>query len=148
MVIEPSAEEWQRVQYAIRTHERGDFDMEIINKLYGSSALILPHRPYALLTKAFLKHDQEEHAQYLGTRDETWDAQVVLGEAKFVHFSDWPAPKPWVRASVAEMEAVQPECIERDGVRDCGDRDVWSALRRDFRNRRNVRLCPSCAVLD
>jgi hypothetical protein len=138
MVLEPSTRAWQRVEHAIQTHKRGDYDMEIVNQPYSTSAMILPHRPYALLTRAFLTDDAQEHARYLGNTDEAWDPRAALDEAKYVHFSDWPAPKPWVNASGKEMQDVEPKCREVGGVTDCGDRAAWVGLRREFRSRRKV----------
>lgn len=53
VVIEPSEDSWQRVQSAMEHHEGHDYDMEILNKVFGESALVMPHRRYALLTQTF-----------------------------------------------------------------------------------------------
>ena len=51
IVIQPSKKEFVRVQKAIASAGDNDYDMEIFNSLYKDSALILPHRPYDLLTQ-------------------------------------------------------------------------------------------------
>ncbi|KAL4955664.1 nucleotide-diphospho-sugar transferase [Aspergillus filifer] len=70
------------------------YDMEIDNDLYRDSVLILTHRPYDLLTGEFRS---KKHT-------------AVLREAKYLHFSDWPVPKPWLHASSDVVEAEQPSC--------------------------------------
>lgn len=67
--------------------------MEIVNTLYRDSALLLPHRPYNLLTGEFRNIEPNTHDKYLGNKEEQWDPQAAYREAKFLHFSDWPYPK-------------------------------------------------------
>jgi hypothetical protein len=93
VLIEPSEKEFARILDAMGRRSADDFDMEIINKLYGESCLIIPHRRYDLLSGELRKDD---HFAYLGSSEEQWDADVVLEEAKYLHFSDWPFSKPWV----------------------------------------------------
>lgn len=90
LLIQPSALEFGRIMKAIETAGDNDYDMEIVNNLYGENAMILPHRKYDLLTGEFRAG---EHERYLGNEVEEWDPERVLGEAKFLHFSDWPVPK-------------------------------------------------------
>ncbi|GFF54519.1 hypothetical protein IFM46972_10042 [Aspergillus udagawae] len=90
MLIQPSTFEFHRIMDEIEKAGSNDYDMEIINHLYRDSALILPHRPYDLLTGEFRS---TKHADYLGNAAEPWDPEKVLKEAKFLHFSDWPIPK-------------------------------------------------------
>ncbi|GAT28264.1 glucose N-acetyltransferase [Aspergillus luchuensis] len=91
MLIEPSTAEFSRLTNEIWEGVSGGYDMDIVNRLYGDTALIIPHRPYMLLTGEFRSKD---HEAYLGNADETWDADRVLEAAKYLHFSDWPVPKP------------------------------------------------------
>ncbi|GAB7360426.1 hypothetical protein MBLNU230_g8382t1 [Neophaeotheca triangularis] len=112
------------------------YDMELLNSRFGASALVLPHRPYALLTAEFRRHD---HSAYLGTPRElqstTWDADKILNEAKLVHFSDWPLPKPWVMWPQEGLAEMQPSCGgTMEGT--CREREIWKALYTDFRKRR------------
>lgn len=90
MLIQPSEFEFNRVMNATSHAKSDDYDMEIVNYLYRDSALILPHRPYDILTGEFRSND---HADYLGNAIERWDPDAVLKEAKYLHFSDWPVPK-------------------------------------------------------
>lgn len=53
ILITPAADEFARIQNKIETAGAKDFDIEIVNMLYGNSALIIRHRPYNLLTGEF-----------------------------------------------------------------------------------------------
>ncbi|KAK9251415.1 nucleotide-diphospho-sugar transferase [Lipomyces tetrasporus] len=81
ILIEPSVSEFNRPN---------DYDMEIVNNLYKDSCLILPHRPYNLLTGEFRS---DKHSDYLGNSEEESDPEKTFKVAKFRHFSDWPVPK-------------------------------------------------------
>jgi hypothetical protein len=61
-----------------------------------------------------------------------------LDEAKFVHFSDWPLPKPWLLKNKAQVEPFQPECHLTDVGEDCRDREIWLSLYADFAQRRKI----------
>lgn len=136
MLITPTADEFARVKAAIDTAKGGDFDMEIVNQLYGRDCMILPHRQYDLLTGEFRSKD---HVPYLGNDYEEWDPDAILKEAKFLHFSDWPMPKPWLSASDGQTKQVQPECTkDKDGKEDCRARDIWLGFYSDFKKRREV----------
>ncbi|KAF2005410.1 glycosyltransferase family 8 protein [Amniculicola lignicola CBS 123094] len=140
IVIEPSKDEWRRVEEATQHHEGSDYDMDILNKMYKDSCTIIPHRGYDLLTGEF-KH--QDHDKYLGNKDEKWDARQIMKEAKFLHFSDWPLPKPWLKPSESDLEHNQPQCWKvGDDKEDCTDRDVWLENRKDFSERRKVRFLP------
>ncbi|TVY73209.1 Glucose N-acetyltransferase, partial [Lachnellula suecica] len=120
MLVEPSAAEFARVEKAISKAEQGTYDMEIMNSLYGSDCVVLPHRKYALLTGEFRK---TEHEAYLGPGVK-WDAGVVRAETKYIHFSDNPLPKPWVEPNTYELQGTRPLCEpEADGKVDCRGRD-------------------------
>jgi len=138
VVIEPSEDSWQRVQDAMEHHEGNDYDMEILNKVFGNSALALLPRRYALLTRTFGQQANEREA-YLGSPTNSWNAREVIEEAKFVHFSDWPLPKPWLKATEKQISEQQPQCRSTsEGKPDCTDREVWLELRKDFSERRLV----------
>jgi hypothetical protein len=108
------------------------FDMELVNERFEDSALVLPHRPYALLTGEFRHHD---HSAYLGDPQEKWDAEKVFKEAKIVHFSDWPLPKPWIMWPTEGLQEMQPDCGgDHEGT--CAERRIWKHLYDDFRHRR------------
>jgi len=135
ILLEPSQREWRRIQEFMNRPDSG-FDMDILNTIYKNSCIVLPHYRYNLLSAEFRGKD---HTNYLGS-DETWDGPTALREAKFIHFSDWPVPKPWLKASDAILAQHQPKCKEgRDGaVGDCTDRDIWLGLYQDFSERRDV----------
>ena len=91
LLIQPSEFEFDRNVKAIESAGSSDYDMEIINNLYKDSAMILPHRPYDLLTGEY--RSLESHKDYMGSEEEAFDPEKVFKEAKFLHFSDWPVPK-------------------------------------------------------
>ncbi|WPG99079.1 glycosyltransferase family 8 protein [Acrodontium crateriforme] len=139
VLIEPSEFQLQRILRAFENRTANDFDMEIVNNLYGHDCFIIPHRPYNLITGEFRSH---EHYKYLGSKEEAWDPQTALDEAKFVHFSDWPLPKPWLSHSQEQEEKVQPDCTAAGALNDiprnqsCPEREIWLELYADFRSRR------------
>lgn len=138
MVIKPNLAELEKFK---RLMEGGGdsmlvsmhrYDMEIVNERYEESALVLPHRPYALRTSEFRQHD---HSDYLGDAGEKWDAEKVYKEAKLVHFSDHPLPPPWYAWPVGSVPEMQPDCGgSHEGT--CAERRIWMSLYQDFRQRR------------
>jgi alpha-N-acetylglucosamine transferase len=135
VLISPSKHEWARVSAFMHRDDSG-FDMDILNDMYKDSCIVIPHRRYNLITGEFR---EEMHERYLGS-DEAWNGAKAIEEAKFVHFSDWPVPKPWLEASSEVMKKHQPKCrYEEDGKgKDCTDRDIWLELYKDFSRRRKV----------
>ena len=57
-----------------------------------------------------------------------------MEETAYLHFSDWPLPKPWEPHAAKMMADLMPKC--KSGERDCADRRVWLWLYDDFRSRR------------
>ncbi len=142
LLAQPSAAEFARVADGIAAARSGEFDMEIVNRLYGRDAMVLPHRRYTLLTGEFRNLDPRGHVEYLGNEYEVWDPNAALREAKYLHFSDWPMPKPWVNAAATTVSDVQPKCTEGDGKgeeEDCLSRELWLGFYADFKKRRMVR---------
>jgi 5-formaminoimidazole-4-carboxamide-1-beta-D-ribofuranosyl 5'-monophosphate synthetase len=90
LVVQPSQFEYSRIEKAITAAKSNEYDMEIMNTLYQNSALVLPHRPYIMITSELYELD---HAEYLGNHEEIWDPEAALRELKLIHFSDWPVPK-------------------------------------------------------
>lgn len=143
ILIEPSTREFQRIMAAI-DNATNEYDMEIINNLYGQSAMVLPHRVYNLITREFpAKTDGKPHEKYLGNNYEVWDPDAVLKEAKFLHFSDWPVPKPWLPASEEARDQHFPKCdktaTEQAEKTRCRTRELWLGFYDDFTKRRKVR---------
>ena len=151
IVIEPSRKEFSALMGAAKEAAADEsasndpnskiYDMDLLNARYGDSAMVLPHRRYGLVSGEFRAAD---HKNFLGSDDEDWDADKAISEAKFVHFSDWPLPKPWVmwpRQLLVEMipRCHKPGTAEESG---CRNREIWKGLYEDFRKRRKVRLLP------
>ena len=142
MLIEPSEKEFGRIMNAIYSAKTDDYDMEIVNDLYRLSALIIPHRPYDLLTGEFRS---KNHSRYLGSEADEWNVDEVLKEAKFLHFSDWPTPKPWL-ATVDQLGFKASGCLAiqtasgKDGQTDvdCVSLQAWFSFYKDFAQRRKV----------
>ncbi|KAI2609494.1 glycosyltransferase family 8 protein [Hypoxylon fragiforme] len=135
MLVQPTQVEFDRILKKMDVADRDDYDMEIVNQLYADSAMVLPHRPYDLLTGEFRG---DNHQGYLGTDHEEWDPVAIFNEAKFLHFSDWPVPKPWIPMSDAVREERQPKCVDKNGQQDCSARDLWNGFYTDFAQRRAV----------
>jgi hypothetical protein len=141
MVIEPSMYEFEKFRQRIgwggnsQLVSAHKFDMELVNERFEESAMVLPHRPYALLSGEFRRRN---HSAYLGSMDEQWDAEKVFKEAKLVHFSDWPLPKPWIMWPPEGLAEMQPDCGgSHEGS--CAERKIWKGLYDDFRlRRRNI----------
>jgi hypothetical protein len=160
MLIEPNPLElhkfmdilssWQSSSPNHTTETQATYDMDLINHRFGPSALILPHRNYALLTSEFRRTD---HSAYLGTLNGpaagshssyTWDAKRAYDEAYLVHFSDWPLPKPWIMWPQEGLAEMQPDCGgSKEGT--CMEREIWKGLYADFRKRRKG-LCRILSV--
>ncbi|KAJ5156819.1 nucleotide-diphospho-sugar transferase, partial [Penicillium capsulatum] len=133
-LIEPSTFAFNQVMDKVSMADAGIFDMEIMNSLFGDNAQIIPHRPYLLLTGEFRAM---AHEGYLGPAYESWDAEAIFRETKYVHFSDWPVPKPWAALRSQVMKEA-PICNynPRTGQEDCRARDIWVSIYDDFKFRR------------
>ena len=137
MLLEPNTQELEGFKTSIKAGAEADvvtskkYDMDLLNDRFSDSALVLPHRPYALLTGEFRSHD---HSAYLGNNREEWDPDRILKEAKLVHFSDWPLPKPWIMWPSEGLAQMQPDCGGKEGT--CKERVIWKDLYDDFRQRR------------
>ncbi|KAI1746804.1 glucose N-acetyltransferase [Xylaria castorea] len=133
MLVQPSEVEFDRIMSQVESSGRNDYDMEIVNQLYADSAMILPHRPYDLLTGEFRG---DNHRNYLGTDREEFDPIAIYNEAKYLHFSDWPVPKPWIPMSENARQDMQPKCETKNGGEDCLARELWNGFYNDFAQRR------------
>ncbi|KAL4887890.1 nucleotide-diphospho-sugar transferase [Aspergillus ambiguus] len=144
VVVEPSYREYTALMEAalpalhgqVDVNTSAKYDMELLNDRYGDSALVLPHRQYGLVTGEFRADD---HTAFLGNNYEVWDPDRVIAEAKLVHFSDWPLPKPWVMWPQKLLAEMLPKCKNHPGTAQesgCRDRVVWRKLYDDFRRRR------------
>ena len=142
LLLEPSAHEFARLQNASAVAGPNEYELEILNAVYGDTAIVLPHRIYDLYTREFTaqRDTGANHEKYLGDETEVWDPDVALQMAKFVHFSDWPLPKPWLKADQKLIEEITPPCIGDETAighaRNCRERDIWLGFYEDFRWRR------------
>jgi len=145
MLIEPNAHETAAMLDTLRQwgNKSNVYDMDLLNHRFGTSAMVLPHRPYAMLTAEFRNHN---HSTYLGSNHGhksdprgQWDPDNALREAKLVHFSDWPLPKPWIMWPAEGLTEMQPRCGGNE-ERMCKERVIWIRLYENFRARRKA-LC-------
>jgi hypothetical protein len=146
MVIQPSEREFARIQSRVERAADDEYDMELLNKMYADTAMVLPHRPYTMLSSEFR---ETNHGLYLGSDDDDageWDPAAVLREARTVHFSDYPVPKPWKKKLTAwdemNIRDLEPRCEVKKGEEeeeeDCSAREAWRWLYSDFRERKAV----------
>ena len=103
LLLQPNKHEFDRVMKATSGAGGDDYDMDLLNNLYKDNALVLPHRPYDLLTGEFRG---EEHSNYIGDGSKSWDPDYFYKECKFLHFSDWPLPK--VRTLLSPHSPLTP----------------------------------------
>ncbi|KAH6896691.1 nucleotide-diphospho-sugar transferase [Thelonectria olida] len=141
VLIQPDTVEFERIIHKIATTTENDYDMEIVNDLYRDSAMILPHRPYDMLTGEWRR---TEHSHYLGSDREVWDPATVLSEAKFIHFSDWPVPKPWMFVPEDIKRANQPRCRMINGEESCLEQEIWNRFYTNFAEQRLVSKLDLC----
>ncbi|KAK8131192.1 hypothetical protein PG984_007630 [Apiospora sp. TS-2023a] len=137
MLVQPSAVEFDRVMQKMQEAGPNDYDMEIVNQLYADQAMILPHRPYDLVTAEF--RFDTDHWKYLGSDSEAFDPSMIYNEAKFVHFSDWPVPKPWLTVAEDVRLKYQPKCVESGGEQGCLARKIWNGFYTEFADRRKAK---------
>ena len=135
MLVEPNPAEtkhmWERLQgwrFDPNRNPSFTYDDDLINDRFGSSAMVLPHRPYVLQTSEF-RRPMSEHQYYLGTVNappsaRPWDPHTAIKEAKLVHFQDWPLPKPWIMWPNDGLVEMQPACTGSH-TGSCADREVW-----------------------
>lgn len=140
VLLKPSSSEYEALMHAAYTSEGSlrKFDMELLNDRYQDSAMVLPHRQFALLTGEFR---QDDHTMYLASEEEYWDTDKILDASRLVHFSDWPLPKPWIMWPHKLLSEMLPKCKIRPGTSaesGCEDREVWRSLYENFRARRKV----------
>ncbi|KAG8168778.1 hypothetical protein KVR01_001527 [Diaporthe batatas] len=136
MVLTPTEDAFRKVEDIIeRRAGKGFYDMEIMNSLFGGTCEVLPHEPYALLTGEFRRKD---HSAFLSSQSGgAWVPKDVLKQAKMVHFSDNPLPKPWV-AKDERILAAKPDCLfDAEAGEECRGQEIWLEFYRRFRERRN-----------
>jgi len=139
VVLEPSVSEFRALINTTREMQPQDgrpkYDMDILNDRYANSAMVLPHQPF-LLTGEFRRSG---HTQYFGNSYQEWDPDAALAQARLVHFSYLPLPKPWVMWPFEGVKQMRPRCKFNPGTQHesgCRDREIWLQLYDDFRKRR------------
>ena len=137
MLIQPSTKEFKRVSDAMLNRQESDFDMEIVNYLYKDTALRIPARPYNLITGVFRSTNHANYVEASHFDYENWNATRMIEEARFVHFSDWPLPKPWIPGSKGQVKAVLSGC-PTDQSKDCDSLAVWAGIYDDYWRRKAV----------
>ena len=135
VLLEPSDIEFQMLT-GMRQRSKEPVS-EILNRHYGDSAMVLPHRQYGLLSSEFRN---EEHENYLGNNYDVWDPEMMMQEVSLVYFSDWPLPKPWIMWPHNLIGKMTPECRLQGGQEDCRNKKIWLELYDEFRKRRKVIL--------
>lgn len=144
VLLEPSEPEFLRLMAASRPDNRpkGEYDMDILNRFYRDSAMVLPHQKYGMLSGEFRAKD---HSNFLGNTYDYWNADRTFREASLVHFSDWPLPKPWIMWPHNLIGEMLPKCYSDRGleVQHCKEKEIWLNLYDDFRKRRK----DICALL-
>ena len=146
MLATPSTHQFERCKTAIENAKPNEYDMELVNNLYRNNAMVLPYKVYDLYTREF--RQGPDHADYLGNDDgAVWNPDDALNRARFLHFSDWPLPKPWIEPSPSLREENMPACFDKHGqplsgsdVKLCRERELWVGFYQDFKDRRE-RVC-------
>jgi hypothetical protein len=134
LLIEPSMTEFKKVLNGMQNRTSNEFDMDLVNDLFADNAMMLPNKHW-VVSGEFRRN---QHGSYLEDGEE-WDAEKILKKTPYVHFSDWPYPKPWRPADPAVIRSTQPKCHTKlDGEEDCKNRDAWLWLYEDFKQRRKV----------
>lgn len=141
MLIRPSASEFAKVEAAVEEAGPDVYDLTIVEDLYKDQILKIPEQQYHLTTGEFRRQD---HSKYLGSTSKPWDPDAALSKAKFLHFSDWPIPRPWASASQAMLNRYMPKCLKSEwfGATNCRDRTLWLKLYTDYALKRKG-LCGS-----
>jgi len=142
LLATPSTHEYERCMAAIEAASADQYDMEIVNALYRDTAMVLPHKTYDLYTREF--RQGPDHRDYVGDDEAAvWDADHAMERAKFLHFSDWPLPKPWIEPSPGLWEQNWPKCFGDEGAvlegtseSLCRERELWVGFYKDFKMRR------------
>ena len=65
LLLQPSNHEFDRVMNATDNAGDNDYDMDILTTLYRDSAMVIPHRPYDLLTGEFRGNEHQNICRIL-----------------------------------------------------------------------------------
>lgn len=141
MLITPSLTQFAKIEAEVAKAGPNDYDLTIVEKLYKGQALRIPQRPFHFMTGELRRTD---HSKYLGSSSVEWDPEQALKNAKLLHFSDWPIPRPWASASQAAVNKYMPKCLKSEwfGATNCKNRMMWMQLYSDYAANRKG-LCGS-----
>lgn len=174
MVIRPSEELYEGLLEVTSRKGHAEYDMDVINTLVRTSAYrrrlgLLPWHKYMVLTGIFRDPSKYFHTgsripesppegqasnatssllRKDGDENGWWNARKVFDEAYYIHFSDWPIPKPWIDDKGATIQQHGPKCrdpgldAKKKGDGDCEEVKVWREIYRLFRDEMRE-LCPS-----
>lgn len=113
--------------------------LRIVNVLLTLALLAYLYRRSSVDLTSMLEFRNNEHHRFLDSVTAKWDARRAFKEAKYLHFQDWPYPKPWSGYSHVMHDEWQPACeITIEGEEDCSSRDVWDEIYDEFLARRQV----------
>lgn len=140
MIMTPSKASFSRITDTIKGNEMAEHDTSILEKLFHGKIIKIPQRPFALLPGEYRR---KSHDNYLEKRwPKRWNADEIHREARIVYFSDYPIPKPWIKANQELINRHMPRCDESKGfgASNCRDRQVWLKLYSDYGEKRKA-LC-------
>lgn len=150
MVVEPSKELHQKAQKLQSLALDTEYDMEVINKVADERSRILPHRRHFLLSSLF--RTTAGRANYLDTIEQNdpavkWNATDEFSKAFYIHFSDYPTPKPWkidqsMEGRAAYSEATEPCKSHGEDDPECISGRIWRGLYGAFQAEM-MQSCPS-----
>jgi alpha-N-acetylglucosamine transferase len=137
MIITPSKQSFARISEAVNGSQFMEHDTAILERLFYGQIIKIPQRPFALMSGEYRR---ASHDRYIGNRfPKVWDPDRILSEARILHFSDYPLPKPWEMASREMLNRHMPQCKSSEfGATDCKDREVWTDIYREYRNKRET----------
>lgn len=137
-LMTPSTKSFSQISDAIKLASPTNDDLSILETLFYGQIIKIPQRPFALLAG---EYRQKSHVHYIGNRwPKKWDPDSMLREARILHFSDHPIPKPWIKASQVLLNKNMPNCGRSEwfGASNCRDRAVWFKLYRDYADMRKA----------
>lgn len=145
MLIEPSKADFDRVLAAIAKRSPDEFDVDILNKVFGPEAVLIPHRTNNLISGEFRTAN---HTGYL-IDGGAWNATAMVEEARYVHFSDLYNPKPWQSENPQDVQNTIVPCWKHPDQEkeDCTSRESWLWLYKDFMKRRQVSHLPLSSLI-
>ena len=145
MLAKPSTHTFIRLLHEAQMATKDHGDMGLLNRLFRHKALLLPHHIYTLLTGTF--RNEGDRKALSDDELQSWNPDEALGKAKYVHFSDWPVEKPWMRTNERVWEEALPKCYDVEGKMQngtdaslCREREIWVGLYENFRKRKQ-RVC-------